>query len=263
MDRFRRSLDEMTSAQRASLGLLGSVVLIVAIVAIVVTVTRVADEDLAVSTSTTSQTPSSVTSLTTTTAATTTTTADATTTAPTTTVTTIETTTTTNPVSELVLRPDGVGDFLFGEAANEVLGALLAVLGDPDEDTGWVDQAERFGVCLGSEVRFVRWGSFQVFFTDGPSDWAPAGTRHFASYTQATYFEADEVDLVTADGLSLGSPVGDVRAIYGSDSVYDDLLYGPVFFYDPPGPAQQWGLVTGLDPDDTIESINGSFACGE
>ncbi|MEX1044308.1 MAG: hypothetical protein WD020_06685, partial [Acidimicrobiia bacterium] len=140
---------------------------------------------------------------------------------------------------------------------------LLAILGDPDEDTGWVDQAENYGVCHGSEVRFVRWGSFQAFFTDGPSDWAPAGTRHFASYTQAAYFEADEVDLVTADGLSLGSPVGDVRAIYGSDSVYDDLLYGPVFFYDPPGPAQQWGVVTGLEPDDVIESINGSFACGE
>lgn len=264
MDRFRRSLDEMTSAQRATLGVLGSVVLVAAIVAVFLAATGNGDEDQAVaeSTSTTSQATSTTSSSTSTTTVVTTTTAPTTTTIDT--ATTIEsTTTTTSPESNLVLYPDGVGDFSFGDPANQVLGTLLAVLGDPEEDTGWVDQAENYGVCIGSEVRFVRWGSFQAFFTDGPSDWAPAGVRHFASYTQASYFESDELALVTADGLSLGSPVGDVRALYGNDSVYDDLLYGPVFLYDPPGPAQQWGAVTGLDPDDRIESINGSFACGE
>lgn len=250
----------MTSAQRATLGVLGSVVLVVAVVAVVLAGGDDEDQVVAESTSTTSQAAPS--SSATTTAVVTTTTTVATTTV-TTIATTVEPTTTTTPESDLVLHPDGVGDFSFGEPANAVLATLLAVLGDPDEDTGWVDQAENYGVCLGSEVRFVRWGSFQAFFTDGPSDWAPAGIRHFASYTHALYFEADDVPLVTMDGLSLGSPVGDVRALYGTDSVYDDLLYGPVFFYDPPGPAQQWGSVTGLDPDDTIESINGSFACGE
>jgi hypothetical protein len=162
-----------------------------------------------------------------------------------------------------VLRADGVGEFDFGDSAEQVFGELAAILGDPDEDTGWVDQQTNYGICLGDVVRFARWGSFQAFFTDGPSDWESAGVRHFASYTQAVYFEGDELPLVTADGLGLGSPVGDVRAIHGQDSVFDDPIYGPVFLHDPTGPAQQWGSVSGLDADDRIRSINGSFACGE
>lgn len=139
---------------------------------------------------------------------------------------------------------------------------MLALLGDPDDDTGWVDQMENYGVCLGTTVRFVRWGSLQAFFTDGPTDWAESG-RHFASYTQASLFDGPELAFQTADGLALGTPVGDVRARYGSDAVYDDELYGPVFVVDPPGPAQLWGSVSGLDPDDVIETMTGSYACGE
>ena len=254
MDRLRRSIEVMSSSQRATLGLLAVLVLITTAVAVVTAASGVGDDsdlDAGDATSTTSPASSTTPSTTSTTVATTTTTSSTT------------TTTTTTPTRALLLRPDGIGDLYFGDPADGVLAALVAVLGDPDEDTGWVDQRQNYGVCLGDEVRFVRWETLQAFFTDGPSDWGPAGVRHFASYTQASIFEGGELDLETADGLSLGSPVGDVRAIYGEDAVYDDPVYGPVFFYDPPGAAQQWGSVTGLEPDDTIESITGSYACGE
>lgn len=156
-----------------------------------------------------------------------------------------------------------MGDWDFGDDAETVLGQMLAILGDPDDDTGWVDQFENYGVCLGNTVRFVRWGTMQVFFTDGPSDWAPGGVRHFASFTQAVFFDGEEHPFETAEGLALGTPVGDIRARYGPDSVYDDELYGPVFVVDPPGPAQLWGSVSGLEPDDVIETMTGSYACGE
>lgn len=257
MIRLRRAIDQMPPWQRATLGILAMLVMAVTGLVLVVTLTRGDDAPTAAEPSTTRAPDSTV-------APTTTTTTEATsTTSPPLSTTTAAVTTTTRVDPILLLRPDGVDDLDFGDAADAVLTVFETRLGEPDSDTGWVDQMENYGVCLGDEVRFVRWGSFQAFFTDGPSEWAPAGVRHFASYTQAAVFDGEVVEMVTEEGLSLGSPVGDVRVIHGEGSVYDDDLYGPVFVHDPPGPAQLWGSVSGLAPDDVIESITGSFACGE
>ena len=263
MNRLRRSLDELTPSQRATLGLLTVLVLVAAVVAVVAASSRseqTAAGDTTIATTSTPPAPD-VTTVPTTIAETTTTETSSTTT--TTEPSTTTTTSTTVPVAAVVLRADGVSGWYFGDDAHAILDAFVETLGEPDEDTGWVDQQENYGVCIGQEVRFVRWGSFQAFFTDGPSDWGPAGMRHFASYTQAVYFEGETIEAETTEGLSLGSPVGDIRALYGEESVFDDLVFGPVFFYDPPWAAQQWGSVSGLAADDTIESITGGFACGE
>ena len=258
----------MTPAQRATLGLLTVLVVVAAAIAVVAASSRIGEDTVATETTVTPGTPTSttsaVTTVPTTSAATTTTIATTTTSDPSPTTSSSTTTTTTVPVVEpVVLRADGIEESYFGDEASAVLDALREVLGEPDEDSGWVDKEDDYVTCVGENVRFVRWGSFQAFFTDGPSDWRRDGVRHFASYTHAVYFDGEMIEAETIDGLSLGSPVGDIRALYGQDSVYDDLLYGPVFLYDPPGAAQQWGAVTGLAADDTIESINGSFACGE
>ena len=265
MNRLRRSLDELTPSQRATLGLLTVLVVVAAAVAVVAATVRLDQQETSDSTlvPTTAIPPSSANTTATTQPETTTTLPETTTTTSEPATTTTTTTSTTVPVTTMTLRADGVDGWYFGDGASEVLDGLMATLGEPDEDTGWVDQQEEYGICIGSEVRFVRWESFQGFFTDGPSDWGPSGFRHFASYTQSVSFAGDEVAARTADGLALGSPVGDIRALYGQDSVFDDPLYGPVFLYDPPGAAQQWGSVSGLAADDTISSIVGGFACGE
>ncbi|MEX1270850.1 MAG: hypothetical protein WEB55_00185 [Acidimicrobiia bacterium] len=254
----------MTPSQRVTLGLLTVLVVVAAAVAVAAASSRIGDDTVSSETTlspVTSTPPTSEATTVPTIAGTTT----STTTSPTTTTTSeaSTTTSTTTPVATVALRADGVDGWYFGDDASEVLDGLRETLGDPDEDTGWVDQQENYGICIGEEVRFVRWGSFQAFFTDGLSDWGPAGVRHFASYTQAVYFEGETIEAATTDGLALGSPVGDIRALYGEESVFDDLIYGPVFFYDPPGAAQQWGNLSGLAPDDTIESITSGFACGE
>ncbi|MEX2423579.1 MAG: hypothetical protein WD990_06345 [Acidimicrobiia bacterium] len=265
MNRLRRSLDELTPSQRVTLGLLTVLVVVAAAVAVAAASSRIGDDTVSSETTlspVTSTPPTSEATTVPTIAGTTT----STTTSPTTTTTSEASTTTsstTAPVATVALRADGVDGWYFGDDASEVFDGLRETLGDPDEDTGWVDQQENYGICIGEEVRFVRWGSFQAFFTDGLSDWGPAGVRHFASYTQAVYFEGETIEAATTDGLALGSPVGDIRALYGEESVFDDLIYGPVFFYDPPGAAQQWGNLSGLAPDDTIESITSGFACGE
>jgi hypothetical protein len=262
MDRLRRSLEDMNASQRATLGFLVALVGMAAVVAVAAALSGERPASEGVDTTIGTPEPSSSTAPAGDLTTTSTTLFESSTTSAAETTSTTATTTTTVPVErQLVLRPDGIGDMYFGDDAATVLARLIDLLGEPDEDTGWVDQAQNYGICFGEEVRFVRWGSLQVFFTDGPTDWGPAGTRHVASYTQAAFFDGRVLDLTTADGLELGSPVGDVRARYGPDAVYDDDLYGPIFVYDPPGFAFQWGEVSGLDPDDRIESISGSFAC--
>lgn len=254
----------MTPVQRAVLGVLGSAVVVVGVVAVLLVRDAGTSPEAAEATTTTSS-PTSTTSSVSTASSTTTTSTTSTTTVPTTTTSSSSTTTTTTIPAEdlLVLHPDGLGGWDFGTDAEIVATALADLLGSPDDDTGWVDQREQYGICLGDEVRFVRWGRLQVFFTDGPSDWAPGGFRHVAAYTVGTFWDGEPDDLSTEDGVRLGTPVGDVRARYGSESVFDDPVYGPVFTYDPDGPGLLWGSLTGLEGDDVVETINGSFACGE
>lgn len=258
MDRLRSSIRALTPAQQGTLGLLAALVLLATGVLIVTLAAPDEDRPLTADGDPTTTSPPAPTTSTTVVTTTTASVAD-------TTTTTTEPTTTTTlaPERELVLRPDGIGGSYFGDRAGPVFDALVAVLGEPDEDTGWVDQLENYGTCLGSEVRFVRWRSLNVFFTDGPSDWAPAETRHLASYTQASFFGPDPLDLVTSDGVTLGTRVGDVRARYGDEAVVDDEIFGPLWIWDPPGSAYQWGEVSGTAPEDTVLSISGGFACGE
>lgn len=260
MDRLRASIRSLTPAQRGTLALLTALVLVVAGV-LIVSLARPDDPESTAAPATSTSVTTPTTTTTTDPGASTSTS----TTEPTTTTSTTEPTTTTTepPERALVLRPDGLGDLYFGDPAGDVLGGLEVVLGAPDEDTGWVDQLENYGTCLGSEVRFVRWRSLNVFFTDGPSDWGPADFRHVAAYTHSGFLDPDVLDLVSSDGLSLGSPVGDVRALYGQGAVTDDEVFGPLWVFDPPGSGYQWGEVSGTEPEDTVESISGGFACGE
>ncbi len=249
-----RSLDPWQRVVLASLA-----ALVVVLAGVVVALLGDRDESPAGSTTTsptsTAQAP--------TTTSTTTTVPPTTTSSSTTSTSTSTTTTTTTTPSESVLtmRPDGLGDVLFGDDSEQAIAALAAVLGPPADDTGWITDAE---TCIGSEVRFVTWGSLRAFFSDGPSDWAPAGVRHFASYDQSPSIGSPLLELRTAEGVGIGSPVGDVRAIYGDDAVITgDPLFGDLFQVITPGAGFLWGILTGPNPTDTVASISGGFSCGE
>ncbi len=251
-----RSMDRWQQVVLVSLG-----ALVVALAAIALALAGGGDERTAApgSTVTTTTTATSTTA----TPSTTTTTEPPTTTStePPTTTTIATTTTTVAPESVLTMRPDGLGEVLFGDDADAAVAALSAVLGEPSDDTGWLTDAE---TCIGSEVRFVTWGSLRAFFSDGPSDWAPAGVRHFASYDQSPAIGSPLLELQTTEGVGIGSPVGDVRAIYGDDAVITgDPLFGDLFQVVTSGAGYLWGLLTGPDATDTVASISGGFSCGE
>lgn len=253
MDRFRSQLRAMPPAQRYTLLVMAGLVAVIA-VAVVMAAARGS-----------SGTPTSTTSIaapSTTLVPVTTTTGPAPTTsqAPTT---TIPATTTTTAPATLELRPDGLGDLTFGYEVEGAIAYMNDLLGSPDDDTGWVDKDDGYGTCMGNEVRFVRWGSLQLFFTDGPSDWA-VGIRHLTFYTDTALLGDSRIPAATAEGIGVGSTVDDIIGAYGSDAGFEDnALYGPIFFLDTPGAGQLMGFLTGLGSSDTLQSISGGFACAE
>ncbi len=255
MDRLRQQIDDLQPWQRnALMALVGVIFLLLVAVVMVFTGNQ--------------QTTSTTTS---TSAPMTTTTLPATTSPPQTTSTTVavstttpESTTTTTAPEVLELRVDGLRNSTFGDPESKAETDLVELLGPPDEDTGWVDQSENYGTCLGTEVRFVRWGALQVFFTDGPSDWAPAGVKHLASWTESIFFDESGGIGMTPEGIGVGSTVDDVIGAYGSSArIEDDPLFGPSFLVDTTGAGFLLGYLTGLESTDTVQSLTAGFACGE
>jgi hypothetical protein len=257
----------LTPSQRGILIALSAAVIATA-VTLGVVLALTSDSDPILAGSTTVGTPAPTTTppppqTTTTVADTTTTTIDE----PTTTTTTVEDTTTTTTIEirdSFVLRPDGIDRLFFGSDPEDVISDMTERLGEPTSDTDWVDQNERFdGLCGGTEARFVTWESLQLFFTDRESAWAPAGTRHFASFSVEE--GVADLEFATSRGVGLGSTVAEIADAYGDDVAFgiQPAYEAEVFELDPPGDGYLIGFLTGLDDDDTVIEIVGGFSCGE
>lgn len=176
--------------------------------------------------------------------------------------TTTITTTTTAP--QLFLYVDAISEVTFGSDADQAAAELSELFGEPDEDTGWFEKSAEYWTCIGDTIRFARWGSLQVFFTDGATDWAPAGKRHLAAYGHGENVGTPLLDLRTEDGLEVGLPVGDLRVLFGDRlRVDDDPLFGPLYQIEFVGAGLIYGELTGVAPDDRVLSIAAGISCGE
>ena len=203
---------------------------------------------------------------------TTTTASSTTTTGPSTTTTTTDgspttsstATTLVDPSASLILTGDGIGSLGFGVEADRVIADLNEVLGPSDEDSDWVDSFSTFGTCPGTEARLVRWASLQAFFTNGETDWAPEGIRHFFHYSHSVAAGAGDVlDLETDKGIRLGATVDELKDAYGSDvSFTDDPLF-EVLWEVTADEGILWGSASSIEDDGLITVINGGFGCGE
>jgi hypothetical protein len=172
------------------------------------------------------------------------------------------TTTLADPLAALALSPTGLGDVVFGSDADETVAQLSLALGSPTEDTGWTPS---FETCPGTEARVVRWTSLQAFFTNGATDWAPDGTRHFFHYGQSiTAGGGVLIDLMTANGIGINSTLGELASAYGNGvTIVDDPVFGPFWEVDETGPGVLWGTAGSLGDTGMIDSINGGSGCGE
>ncbi|MDO8391256.1 MAG: hypothetical protein Q7V57_12280 [Actinomycetota bacterium] len=170
------------------------------------------------------------------------------------------TTTTTNPAAALELSSSGLGELLFGDDSEGVFATLTTILGEADEDTGWLDTAMEALACPGTEVRFVRWHDLTITFSD-ESPYA-TGSRHFAAYTYGPA-AGDTIEpwgLATEAGLGVGDTVADLTEMYPDAVVHlADELSGPSFYIE----EGLSGFLTGVDPIEELISFVGGYGCGE
>lgn len=173
----------------------------------------------------------------------------------------------TGPVPpSVVMTGIGLGVAGFGEPIGEALPAIQAVLGQPDEDTGWLPPWGQFGACPGDAVRGVRWSHLQVLFVRSASgiEWAglPPG-EVLMSYVQYETLESGPVQppLTTDRGIAVGDTVTQLRDAYGSDVTvgYDDIF--EYWWYETTDGVR--GSVSGPADDDVVQSIAAGTACGE
>jgi len=247
---------------------------VVALLVLVVVLARSAgDDDLdAAITTTLAPTPSAAPSTTvvaTTTSSTTTvapvdTSSSTSTTLTTTTTTTSTTTTTTTPVRvatpgpvtlvETGLALDTGTIVPFGQDEQLVIAELASILGDPVTDSE--SQTE---FCEGTSVRFVRWGSLEVVFTNTDEGTPRRFTQWFADG------HLDPTGLVTPEGLGESATVGFLEVTFPNvlDLVpaFDDDIVG-IFAVVNPTTGQRFnGTTLGLDPNGVVTSLWAGDTC--
>jgi hypothetical protein len=159
----------------------------------------------------------------------------------------------------LVLERDGLGVAAFGESAEDAIGAVTAVLGEPDLDSGWVEPLS-IGACAGTAARFVAWGSLYLYLADESQ--VANGERHFFSYSYGDERDLAEAPegLATPEGIGLGTTVEFLRAAYEGVAVEpgEEGLIAPTFYVDD----RLSGRLTGDADDDLVTVIIGGDPCG-
>jgi hypothetical protein len=159
----------------------------------------------------------------------------------------------------LVLDRNGLGVAAFGESADDAIGAVTAVLGEPDQDSGWVEPLS-IGACAGTTARFVAWGALYLYLSDESP--VAHGERHFFSYSYGNERDLAEAPegLATPEGIGLGTTVEFLRAAYDGVVVEpgEEGLIAPAFYVDD----RLSGRLTGGADDDLVTVIIGGDPCG-
>ena len=171
---------------------------------------------------------------------------------------------------ELVGYDDGQGASLrFGDPEDVVVGTMFDVYGQPTTDSGWVDAADSpFGVCPGAtegaQVRGVRWGRFEMLFSDAQTQFADAGERHLISYMLSAFASADHPAPTTREGIGLGSTWGQIRTTYGEAAELfpgDGML--PAQFRVLLDDGEIYGSLSDDDDEALVQVISAGTGCGE
>ncbi len=162
-------------------------------------------------------------------------------------------------VAALVLSGTGIGTAEFGADPDTVVSYVTTSLGEPTNDTGWIDPLS-VGACPGTEIRFVDWGTLSLVFGDASQ--VAEGRRHFFAYYYGSAGEVGgaPVGLVTDAGITTGSRVVDVKAAYPAVTLNPEDDFSSPFFYVS---DDLRGYLTGLDDDSTVTVILGGNGCSE
>lgn len=167
------------------------------------------------------------------------------------------------PLASIQLGNNGLGDVLLGLDPDSVVADISARFGAPDHDSGWIAASPNiYGSCPGETMRAIGWGSLVTIFVD---DGAGLG-GYFYTYTygydyaeNAGGIDPRALDLVTNDGIGLGSTVAAARTAFGDvDVAGDEALNTWTFESDSAGLR---GLLSGSSAADTITLIEPTIGC--
>ena len=153
------------------------------------------------------------------------------------------------------LNGDGVDDVKFGDDINAVKETLIAKHGEPNADSGWLDQQ---APCegMGTKYRTLTWGDLSLEFSNGPTEFGPANSEHFMAY-----FSEDEpngVGEVASDGLPLlDQTVAQIKARFPDATFQMNEIAGPE--YSLPGDIN--GSISGLGDTDTVQTFRAGIVC--
>lgn len=151
----------------------------------------------------------------------------------------------------IVLGPLGIGVVDFGTEATVALSEIEARLGPPVDD-------RPLGSCPSGEVdRLVQFAELSVLIA------ASGGTPRFVAWDLGPHTGALP-RLATAEGISVGSTLSQLRAAYGPRlELSEDDPFGPGFEVEVPSPGRLGGTLTGTSPGDTVATLSGgSASCG-
>ena len=107
---------------------------------------------------------------------------------------------------------NGLGELDFGSDGAEVIGRLVASLGQPTDDTGVVTSQGELGTCADQRIRVVRYGSLSIV-----NIVETGGAEVFSAYrvledTEGATFATD--GLLTISGVRIGDSVAKLKVTY-------------------------------------------------
>lgn len=132
-------------------------------------------------------------------------------------------------------------------------------LGEPTEDSGYVDAYSAFGSCPGSRVRGVRWDDLLLLFGDEST--IVDGRLHFFSwkYGPTSGSTAVPPGLKTDSGITLGSTVADLRRGHPSVQIFSDEIFGAGFEIE----RTLSGTLSSTESSGRVTVLYGGITCGE
>jgi hypothetical protein len=165
--------------------------------------------------------------------------------------TTTSTSSTVPSAGDVVLEPDGLAVVAFGDEISVVLAELATRLGPPIDD-------DPLPACPSGELdRLVQFAELSVLVA------TTEGAERFVAWDLGASSGA-RTRLVTAEGISVGSTLAQLRSAYGErlDLSQDDP-FGPAFELDVGGRGRLGGTLTGTGAGDTVATLSGgSASCG-
>lgn len=166
------------------------------------------------------------------------------------------------PAEGLVLDAAGLGAVAFGEDMVDVEQTLSTILGEPDDDSGFVDM-----ICesSGESGRELVWGPLVVAF-EGPRDQATFKAYQYGGFNRDRQLAAgDPLGLRTSAGIGLGSTGHDILAAYGAAAVFSEGSPGgfppPTWYWSPSETEYLFMTMDGNSPSSAVIAFGGT--CGE